>query len=119
MRVTIRSVDHAPEELYGQVPIVVDLLRQMPGDDRSDYWLGELRVPLRWVVEGAERQVTHVVVGARWVGDELQPGARGMPVGIAFVTDSSQLADECLTAEKCRYVAIGECDVEGLRARQG
>ena len=119
MQVTIKQVDYAPEELYGQLPIVVDRLRQMPGDDRSDYWLGELRVPLRWIFEGAERQVTHVVVGARWVGEVLQPGARDMPVSLAFVTDSSQLEDERLSTDKCRYVAIGVCNVKGVSTRQG
>src|SRR5262249_49816159 len=30
-------------DLYEQVPIVVNLIRQMPGDDREDYWLGVLK----------------------------------------------------------------------------
>jgi len=42
MQLTVTSVDYAPDELYGQVPFVVNLLRQMPGSDRPDYWLGSV-----------------------------------------------------------------------------
>ena len=43
MQLTITVVDHAPADLYGQVPLTIELLRETPGTDRPDYWLGELR----------------------------------------------------------------------------
>jgi len=46
MELTITGVDYAPEELDEQTPLVVKLLREMPGDDRPDYWLGELKTPI-------------------------------------------------------------------------
>jgi len=85
MQLTVTSVDYAPDELYGQVPIVVNLLRQMPGSDRPDYWLGSVTPPLHWVVDGVGREITHLVVSARWVGGQLVTGARHLPLNIAYV----------------------------------
>jgi hypothetical protein len=48
MKITIDSVDYAPDDLYDQVPIVAWLTRQVPGDDRPDYWLCELVRPISW-----------------------------------------------------------------------
>lgn len=107
MQLTITTVDYAPEDLYEQVPFVVDLIRQVPGDDRPDYWVGALHVPIRWLVDNHVREVTHLVVAARWQGTEIAPGAENLPVGIAYVTDPSVLNDEHLDLAKCAYVAIG------------
>lgn len=68
MKLTLSSVDYAPAKLDEQVPIVVNLTRQVPGDDRPDYWLGEVEIPIRWIHENHERKVTHVGVSARWQG---------------------------------------------------
>ncbi len=111
MRVTITSVDYAPEDLYEQVPLLVDLLRQLPGSDRPDYWLGHLLHPLEWYVDGVEREVTHLVLSTRWVGGQFVTGARHLPIGIAYVKDRSVLEDARLEFSKCAYVAIGVCDV--------
>ena len=111
MRLTVSSVDSAPDELHGQVPFVVNLLRQIPGSDRPDYWLGSVTPPLRWVVDGAEREITHLVVSARWVGGQFVTGARYLPLNIAYVIDASVLTDARLEFATCAYVAIGVCDV--------
>ena len=113
MQLTVSSVDYAPDELYEQAPFVVELLRQMPGKDRDDYWLGSVTPPLRWIVDGVERSITHVVVSARWMGDRIGRGVRTMPLNIAFVTDASLLDDAQVTASKCVFVAIGVCDETG------
>jgi len=107
MQLTITSVDYAPEDLYEQVPIVVDLIREIPGHDRPDYWLGTLRTPLRWLVQNHVHEVTHVVVAARWEGTRVDAGVQNLPVGIAYVTDQSVLDDTQLDLAKCVYVAIG------------
>lgn len=104
---TISSVDYAPEELYEQVPIVIDLLRQIPGDDRPDYWLGKTTKPIRWIKDNVEQTITHVVLAARWVGTQIEPGAQHLPVGIAYVTDLTAIDDTHLDLKKCAYVAIG------------
>jgi hypothetical protein len=107
MQLTISSVDYAPEALYEQTPIVVDLVRQIPGDDRPDYWLGEVQRPIRYIKDNHERSITHLILAARWAGTQISPGAEQLPVGIAFVTDSSLLEDTKLDFKKCDYVAIG------------
>ena len=107
MQLTITSVDYAPSELEEQVPIVVDLIREIPGPDRPDYWLGRVQKPIRWLRNNLEVEVTHVVVAARWMGTQIAPGAKDLPVGIAYVIDESLLADSELNLSKCNYIAIG------------
>ena len=93
MQLTITTVDYAPADLCEQVPIVVNLIRQMPGDDREDYWVGVLKTPIRWLVENRIRQVTHLVVAARWQGTSITKGVKNLPIGIAYVIDESILND--------------------------
>jgi len=107
MELTISEVDYAPGDLPEQTPLIVDLLRELPGDDRPDYWLGELRTPIRWLHENHERRITHLILAARWEGTRIEPGIKSLPVGIAYVTNQSLLNDPRLDFSKCSYVAIG------------
>ena len=107
MKLTVTMVDYNPPDLNDQVPFSFALVRQIPGPDRPDYWLGRLDSPLRWVDEGRERQVEYVVVSARWQGTQIEPRVEHLPIGIAYVTDPSQMDDAELSFDKCRYVAIG------------
>ena len=66
---------------------------------------------MEWYVDGAEREVTHLVVSTRWVGGQFVTGARDLPISIAYVKDLSVLEDERLEFSKCAFVAIGVCDV--------
>jgi hypothetical protein len=109
MYLTITALDFGPQDLYEQLPIVVDLFRSIPGDDRPDYWLGAVKRPIRWQVKNQNRvrDVTHLVVVARWTGTTVEFGAENLPIGIAYVTDESVLDDAHLDFAKCAYVAIG------------
>lgn len=107
MQLTISSVDYAPEELYEQTPIVVDLVRQIPGDDRPDYWIGTVQRPIHYIKNNVERSITHLILAARWAGTHISPNAQQLPIGIAFVMDSTLLDDAKLDLKKCDYVAIG------------
>ena len=107
MKLNITSVDYAPEELHNQVPFAVKLVRQLPGPDRSDYWLGAIDGSLRWLDGNVERRITHVILAARWEGTHIAPQVEHLPVGIAYVTDPSQIEDASVSFEKCKYVAIG------------
>src|SRR5258708_7402562 len=112
MKINVNSVDHAPPELEGQTPFQLDLLRKIPGSDRRgrDYWIAVAARSIRWVREGQEVLVTHVLVAARWQGTEIGPGMRLVPINISFVTDTSLLEDSVLDLEKCAFVAIGTAD---------
>jgi hypothetical protein len=113
MELTIESVDYAPAELYGQCPIVVELIREIPGPDRPDYWLGKVKTPIKWSKENEERQIVYLVLAARWEGTRIEAAAANLPVGIAYVTDETLLEDPRLTFDKCAYIAIGLSHVEG------
>lgn len=92
---------------------MLDLIRAIPGDDRPDYWLGEVRTRIRRVVENQTKEVTHLIVASRWEGTEISPGVENLPVNIAYVTDSSVLHDEHLDFAKSAYVAIGRASDTG------
>jgi hypothetical protein len=109
-KLSITSVDLGPEELKGQTPLLIELLRELPGPDRPDYWLGRAVNPIGWIEGGIERQITHVVVAARLPNTRIESRVENLPVGIAFVIDMSQLDDEALDFAKCKYVAIGIAD---------
>jgi hypothetical protein len=110
MKIRITSVDFAPDELYDQTPFDADLLREFPGPDRSDYWIGALTNPIRWVRNGVETFVSYVVLASRYEGTRISAGMKSFIVGIAYVVDESVLEDPALTFEKCEYVAIGSTD---------
>ncbi len=107
MRLTITAVDYAPLELYDQIPLTVELLRELPGPDRPDYWLGMLETPIHWLEGKKERKVRHLLLAARWQGTRIESGVTDLPVGIAYVTDESVLGDKEVAFEKCEYTAIG------------
>lgn len=106
-RVRLRDVDSAPDELYAQVPCEGTLLRRLAGPDRPDYWMARLDVPVRWMNDGRETFVEHVVLAARLQGHSIDAGTRELDVGSAYVVDPSLLADAVLTFDKVRYVAVG------------
>lgn len=108
--VRVKSVDYAPDDLYDQTPFDVDLIRVMPGPDHPDYWLGQLRKPLHWLHDGAEQQITHVILAARHAGGSISAKMRDTGVNLAYVTDLSVVLDQNIDLRKCAYVAIGVAD---------
>ena len=107
MELQVTSVNYAPEELYDQVPLVFELLREVPGSDRPDYWIGKCKNPIQWIDQNVEKAITHVVIAARLEGTRIEPRAESLPIGISYVIDDSVLTDETLDFAKCHYVAIG------------
>jgi len=107
MELHVTSVDYAPEELYDQVPLVFDLIREIPGSDRPDYWIGKCKKPIRWIDDNFEKCIEHVIVAARWEGTRIEPDVQNLPIGISYVVDESILTDDTLNFDKCKYVAIG------------
>jgi hypothetical protein len=105
VRLAIDNID-GPRHLADKAPVIVDLVRQIPGPDRPDYWIAALETPLSMPAEHHDREVTHLILAARWVGTAIASGIKHIPVGIAYVIESSLLTDEQLSFAKCRYVAI-------------
>jgi hypothetical protein len=109
MRFSITSVDGA-EDFDGALPLKGRILRQLPGPDRPDYFLAVLDVPFVWKQQ--KKNVSHVIICARWVGGVLAPTMSMTPVNVAYVTDDSVLTDSRLDFKKCYYAAIGVADGE-------
>ena len=107
MQLTITGLDYAPNDLYGQAPLVVDIIRKIPGPDRPDYWLGASFKPITWLVDNRPHEITHLILADRWREYHIGPGMSRVPVGIAFVIDLTLLDDAELSFKKCKYVAIG------------
>jgi hypothetical protein len=110
-QISIGSVDYAPAELDEQVPLRGSLLKEVPGDDRPDYWIVKLDRPVSWLKDGTARQIRYLVVAARWVGTSIKSGAT-LPVAISYVIDESQVSDDRLHFAKAEYVAIGMAKVD-------
>jgi hypothetical protein len=120
IRVTVDSIDSAPEELYEQEPFEVTLLRQISasvlGDD-GECWVGELTRPLRWNRDGTDTQVTHILLADHWLNAHYRPGVHFWPVKVIYVVDSSLLSDASVDPEKCHYAAIGAAHDANVAAR--
>ncbi|HEX9391162.1 MAG TPA: hypothetical protein VF928_07605 [Usitatibacteraceae bacterium] len=114
MRLTITSVDHAPEKFHAITPIEVRLIRRLPGPDRPDYWLGEVLKPFEYMVDAGTLVARHFILAARWQGTQIEPKVENLPINIAVVTDDSQLTELCVDFAKSNFVAIGLAnEVEG------
>jgi hypothetical protein len=83
IQLTISDVDYCPEELDQQLPLVVDLIRQLPGNDRPDYWIAKARIPIRWIHENHEHLVGHLGAGSAYIdGGRRWPSATGSDASI-------------------------------------
>jgi hypothetical protein len=114
VNIVIKSVDHAPEDLYGQVPIHGRLVQMLVGSDRRgrDYWLVELATPISWTKDNLAHVINHLLVAARWEGTSIQPGAL-LPINIAYVTNDAILSSDVLDLRHAEYVAIGMAKISG------
>jgi hypothetical protein len=107
---SITSVDYAPQEIEDAVPIQVILTRQVPGSDRSDYWLGELPVPIKWVIENQQQIARYAIVSSRWVGHPIELQVRQVPINLALILDESQISEQIVNLSKSKFIAIGVAD---------
>jgi len=114
VNIVISSVDHAPDDLYDQLPLRARLLRPLSGSDRKGRtcWLAELATPISWTRDGAAREINHLVVAARWEGTSIEPGAE-IPVNISYVTNDAILSADALDLSHTEYVAIGMAKISG------
>jgi hypothetical protein len=64
MRLGIDGID-GPDILADNAPIFVELVRQIPGPDRPDYWIAALDTALDVTVEKHHQTVTHLILAPR------------------------------------------------------
>ncbi len=116
MKLNITTVDYAPEDLYAQLPICVELIREIAGEDRPDYWIARADEQIKWNNRGTHQSVDYLVLCARYAGENIELCTDGLAIGIAYVLDESVLNDETLVFDKIQYVAIGLASKEDLNA---
>jgi hypothetical protein len=134
-QVSITRFDTAPRELEWQLPLDGELYRLIPGPDRPDYSLLVLERPLHFYpapgfdigrVEADQRvedrkgrpmvRVHALLMCARFVGQQLQPGMHDLAVNIAYVIDNSLARDAVVDFSKIVVAATGFIS-EGHRGR--
>lgn len=86
-------------------------LRELPGPDRTDYWLARLERPLRYARDDAEREIRYLILASRYVEESIRAGIGRIVVGIAYVLDDEQTSLPAVDMSKCLYAAIGEAEV--------
>lgn len=107
MLLSVTSVDYAPQELERAVPFQLQLLHQLPGHDRSDYWLAQVDHPIALTIKDQAVTATHFIVGARWQGTKLEPNVEQVPINLAAVLDPRQLEEAMVDFAKSEFIAIG------------
>jgi len=111
MKAVVRSVDYAPNDLYAQVPFGATLTRALPGPNRDDYWLARLDHPLRYAGGGTEREIKHIILASRYVGESIHRSVGRVVVGITYVLDEAQIDLPAVDMSRCLYAAIGEAEI--------
>lgn len=115
------GLPHAIPELQSQLPLSGRLARQIPGPDRSDYFLVVLQKPLRYHPQpdfdwsrsqqefssqygtGDFLWIYAMIVCSLAVGTQLHRGMKRFPIQLALVIDNTVGRDETLVFEKCDY----------------
>lgn len=129
-RFSIDRIDVGPDDLEGQLPLLGQLLRFIPGPDRPDYVLVALDRPVRHRTSldalassgvdlarieapvplddhEVEVRVATLVLAARMVGAQVHQGMVDLAVNIAFVLGAEVLDAEQLDFAVCLPVAVG------------
>lgn len=101
-RMEILRIDEGLFELEEKLPITISLLRQIPGENRDDYWIGELDKTLLY----NDSYINYVIVATYFTGTKMLIKENKKTISLAYVLDETVLNDDSLSFEKCKYVAI-------------
>lgn len=103
----INHAEQAPDEFRLQLPFSAKIIRQIPGNDRIDYFLAKLEKTLVWTSpkDGSTKEIRNIVVCTRYKGQQLNPKMSNMGVAVAYVIDSSLMNDPILRFSKIKYMA--------------
>ena len=96
------SAEYSPEDLVAQLPVRIQVLKQLPGKDTPNYYLAACQKPIIWQGQA----IHYVVVGARFQGVSIKPGVGEIALNVAYVIDESIVRDKAMDLLKCRYVAV-------------
>ncbi|WP_018127417.1 hypothetical protein [Balneola vulgaris] len=108
--IEISNVEKGPKELMLQLPIQAEVVKQLPGKDRPDYFLAKLESPVLWVdkARGINLEISYMVICSKFKGQKIDNGMKDLKIAIAYVIDDSIINDNLLSLKKLKYVAIGD-----------
>lgn len=112
--IEITAISKGPEELSYQLPIEAKVIRQIPGKDRSDYFVVELDKSVVWVDDkkGINTEVDHIVVCTKKKSQAVANDMKDVLLAIAYVKDESLTNDAKLDFKKIAYVADGKASAQ-------
>ncbi len=125
-RFRFHDMDTGPAELPAQLPRNATYQGFRPGPDRPDYCIFMMEQPLQWFLpagfdesrfapDGLVRTVPEVgrvasipavLAFARLVGDRIEPGARQLPVGLAYILDWNLGREDVVDFDKVHYAGV-------------
>ncbi|MBS9533015.1 hypothetical protein KIH27_05360 [Mycobacterium sp. M1] len=120
------DMDTGPAELAGQLPRNATYMGFRPGPDRPDYCIFMLEKPLQWILPagfdesrfapdgmvrtvpefGRVASVPSVLAFTRLVGDRIDPSARKLPVGLAYILNWNLGQEAVVDFDKVHYAAV-------------
>ena len=102
MKVKLLDCDYAPADLPEQLPIICEVIRKIPGEDRPDYYLVRCEKEIKY----NKYTIRYLVIAPRFMGQELRENVDEIALGVAYVGNISLLEDNVLDFNKCTYVAV-------------
>lgn len=112
--IEISEVSKGPKELSYQLPIEAKVLRQIPGKDRDDYYVVELKNSVVWVDEkkNINNEVNYIVVCTKKKSQVVENVMKDVLLAIAYVKDDSLVKAPKLDFKKIAYVADGKASAQ-------
>tara|TARA_R110002096_G_scaffold303080_3_gene498031 strand:- start:5447 stop:5821 length:375 start_codon:yes stop_codon:yes gene_type:complete len=113
-KIEISTIDQGPEELKLQLPIQAEVIREIPGKDRSDYMLATLVSPVFWVdkAKGINTEISNFVICSKFKGQKVDSSMKDLTIAIAYVIDNSLENDKILNLKKCKYIAVAKASAK-------
>lgn len=112
--IEISDVSKGPKELSYQLPIEAKVLRQIPGKDRDDYYIVELKNSVVWVDEkkNINTEVNYLVVCTKKKSQVVENDMKDVVLAIAYVKDEAITKAPKLDFTKIAYVADGKASAQ-------
>ncbi len=97
------SIDDGSQELHTSLPISAVIINKMQSPDGGEYYLASLKEPLL----SDKREVSYIIVGARFMDTGISPAMKDLPINIALVTNNDLAEEEVMDFDKAEFAAIG------------
>jgi len=103
-RFSLYEADFCPDDFINQLPILIQVIRKIPGSDRPDYWIAKSETPIFW--KDRNMTINYVIVANYFYGEKLDKNVKSIVLNVAFVVDESVINDKTLDFNKSFPIAI-------------